>query len=114
MKKAYAIIGTICSVIGFILFLSAQMIIWESTGYTWSKPYTQFEAQTLLVKWIGLLLLICGIIDLVMFTISKYYTNKNVQDVNMQQLTTTTCPNCGLPVNNSAKVCPKCKTELKK
>lgn len=114
MKKFYGIMGAVCSIIGFVMTISAQMIISTNTYYTWSRPYTQFELETLSVKWIGVLLLISGIIDIAMIVISKIYTDKNVQDSTTQEFTTAVCPNCGLRVSKTTEVCPKCKYNIKK
>lgn len=114
MKKFYGIMGAISGIIGFVMFLSAQMVISTNSRYSWSKPYTSFEIETLSIKWIGLFLLISGILDIALIVISKYYGEKNIQDVNIQQLTTTVCPNCNIPVNNNTTVCPKCKNSLRR
>ena len=113
MKKFYAIIGTISGIVGFIMTLSAQIAIWSNTRYTWTRPYTSFEVQTLLVKWIGLMLLISGIVDITLIVVSKIYTAKNVQDVNVQEYATIVCKHCGLRVNKETSVCPKCKNQIK-
>ena len=113
MKKLYGIIGTICSIIGLILTLAAQTVIWSNTRYTWSRPYTQFEAETLSVKWIGIVLLISGIIDILLIVISKIYADKNIKDATIQEFADIICPNCGLRVSKTTNVCPKCKNNVK-
>ncbi len=113
MKKLYGIMGAISSIIGFIFTISAQIVIESNTRYTWSRPYTQFEAQTLLVKWIGLAMLISGLIDIALIVISKVYTDKNIKDTNIQRFADITCPHCGLRVSKSTNVCPKCKKSIK-
>ncbi len=113
MKKLYGILGAVSSIIGFVLTISSQIIIESNTRYTWTRPYTQFEAQTLSVKWIGIALLISGLIDIALIVISKMYTDKNIKDTNIQMFTDITCPHCGLRVSKTTNVCPKCKNNIK-
>ncbi len=113
MKKFLTITGSISSIVGFVLFLTAQIIISSETRYTWRKPYTAFEAQTLTLKWVGIILLICGILDIILIIVSKYYENKNSQDIDVTNNSSVQCPNCGLLVNKETKICPKCKNSLK-
>jgi len=112
MKKFLTITGIIETIIGFIMFISTQLIISVEDNYTWTKPYTQFEAQVLIFKIIGTVLLIWGIINLVMVAVSKYYLQKTEKDVNAVSSTSKICPKCGLSVHKSTTKCPKCQQNL--
>lgn len=108
MKKFKLIIGSIFSFLGFVFIVAAQSVISSSYRYTWRPPYSQFEAQTLILKWIGIFFLICGLLDLALVLFSKIYTQKTVQDPTSNQTTTVKCPSCGLIVRDTTKTCPKC------
>lgn len=112
MKKFYAISGAISSILGFILYLSARTTINANSRYTWSPPYTSYETEILTMKWIGIILLICGIIDLLLLVASQIYMNQNVQTLDNQLYQVTKCSNCGLQVRKTAVSCPRCKTNL--
>ena len=103
----------ICIAVGCVLLILAQIIIWNNTGYTWSQPYTQFEAKVLTVKGIGAVLFVYGLLETAISELSKNYKDGNAQDINIPKMTATTCPNCGLLFDSSLKICPKCKTELR-
>lgn len=113
MKKFKLILGGISTFIGFVMFLYGQTTIATNSRYTWTKPFTEFEAQTLIVKNIGICLLVCGILDLLLVAFSAYYTSKTTKDSNDIGVIAKKCPSCGLSVHHLTKICPKCKTEIK-
>ncbi len=112
MKKLTGIIGVLMTFIGFITFLTAQMTISEDNYYTWTKPYTPFEARYITMKTIGIILLIIGILDLILYIASHIYTSKTEVDANSIKITSNVCPSCGLQVSKGTKICPKCKTPI--
>jgi hypothetical protein len=113
MKKFKVIVGSIFSFVGFVCFVTAQSVISGNHRYSWRPPYTTYEAQILMAKWIGLILLLCGILDLAMVVFSHIYTQKTVQDPTSNQVTMLKCPSCGLSVKNTTEVCPRCNTKIK-
>ena len=112
MKKIIGICGGISSIIGFVLYISAQIVISSNTRYTWRPPYTEFEAQHIAIKTIGIILLIAGLIDLSMLLISKFYVSKTQKDPTSNEVTTIRCPVCGLSVQKTTTTCPNCKTKI--
>ncbi len=112
MKKFKTILGSIGIIIGFALFLSAQMVISTSTRYTFERPLTQYEIQILSLKWFGILFIIFGVLDIILVILAKK-KEAEMQDPNDLTLNSGKCPNCGLLVSDGTKICPKCKTVLK-
>ncbi|MCL0184476.1 hypothetical protein M2T59_30080, partial [Klebsiella pneumoniae] len=68
--------------------------------YTFHKPFTNYELQVILFKWVGILLIVCGIFELVVKLIQKNYTNKHMQDsvIGTVNKTGNICPECALPI----------------
>ena len=110
------IIGAIEVIIGFAFFLVAQMEISSDSRYTWTKPYTSYEAQVLMIKWIGIVFLIGGICWLALKVYQARYTDKHTQEMNpvVKKGGTTKCLNCGLTLIANAVSCPRCGKTVKK
>ena len=68
-EKIGWIVGLIEVFAGFAFFLVAQTEISSNSRYTWRRPYTDYEQQVIMTKWIGLILLIVGIIFAIIFSI---------------------------------------------
>lgn len=115
-KKVGWIIGTIETIIGFVCFLVAQMEISSNSRYTWRKPYTSYEAQVLMTKWIGIAFLVSGIIWLGLKVYQVRYTEKHVQEMNpvVKKGGIAKCLNCGLALTADAESCPRCGKTVKK
>lgn len=109
-RKIGWIIGTIETIIGFVCFFVAQMEISSNSRYTWQKPYTSYEAQVVMTKWIGIIFLISGIAWLGLKVYQTRYTDKHTQEINpvVKKGGTTKCLNCGLVLTADAKSCPRC------
>lgn len=108
MKKVSIILATISLVAGVVAFGVGQIGMSANAAYWWTETYTQMK----LVKNIGLILILCGIVDAASLFISAKRSQKIVQDVKTQQFTTKNCTNCGLTVSKTVKICPKCKKEV--
>ena len=104
------IIGTIETIIGFIFFIISQVEVSSNSGYTWSKPYSTYEAQVIMLKWIGIILFISGIFWFILNLCQSSYTNKHTQEVNKitKKGGVLKCSNCGLTFTASTKQCPRC------
>ena len=111
MKKVKLVLGFISSIVGFAMLLCARMEIATNSRYTWRTPYSQYEAGVMVVQWIGILLLVCGIIDIVVAIVAQRYVSNNVKDIDTH--TVIKCPECGIRVDSNAKICPKCNKALK-
>lgn len=112
MKKFKMVSAIISLIIGFAFYMAAKVTISSSSHYTFTKPYTKFEIETLTYKWIGIFLLVFGIIDLVLLVIAKR-REATFEDPNNLNTTTVKCPNCGLTISATTRVCPKCNKILK-
>lgn len=111
MKSLKLVLGYISSIVGIVMIICARMEMGSNSRYTWTPPYTQYEAGVVAVQWIGILFLICGIIDVVVAIVAQKYTSDNIQDVDTH--TVVKCPECGISLDSETKVCPKCKKVLK-
>jgi len=108
--KFRLIVGVIESVVGFVMWIAAQMTIAANSSYTWRKPYTDFETQTILIRTIGIVLLIWGLIDLALLFYRTRYLNKHVKPAD--KLTdkggVVKCAACGLTLAANVTACPRC------
>lgn len=115
-EKMGWIVGLIEVFAGFAFFVVAQTEISSNSRYTWRRPYTDYEQQVIMTKWIGLILLIVGITGLGIRVYKTMYTNKHTQEIN--EITklggTVNCQKCGLTVAQNVSVCPRCGTEITK
>ena len=97
-------------VIGLVLFLSAQVEISSNPWYSWRRPYTPYEAQIILVKWIGIFLVISGIVWLCLKIYQLRYTDAHTQEISPTEGKggIVKCSNCGLTLSSAAESCPRC------
>lgn len=104
------ILGSVELVVGFILFVFAQIEIYGNSRYTWERPYTEYEAQVIITRWIGIVLLIWGIATIILKLIQTVYVNNHTQDINplTQNGGAIRCANCGLSLAANVKICPRC------
>ena len=109
------IIGILETIIGFVLFVSAQVEISVNSAYSWRQPYTTYEAKIVMMKWIGIALLFSGIIWIGLKLYQKRYTSKHIQEVNqvIKRGGANKCPNCGLSLSADVKNCPRCGNAVK-
>ena len=111
MKSLKLVLGYISSIVGIVMIICARMEMGSNSRYTWTPPYTQYEAGVVVVQWIGIFLLFCGIIDVVVAIVAQKYTSDNIRDIDTH--TVVKCPGCGISLDSETKVCPKCKKVLK-
>ena len=113
-EKIGWIVGIVEVIVGFAFFVTAQAEMSSNSRYTWRRPYTDYEQQVILTKWIGLALLIAGIIGLGIRIYKYIYTNKHTEDINeISRLGgTIKCPGCGLIIVRNVAVCPRCGKEI--
>lgn len=97
-------------VIGFVLFLPAQIEISSNSWYSWRSPYTPYEVRIIMAKWIGILFLISGIIWLCLKIYQFKYTDSHIQEITPAKGKggTVKCPNCGLSLSSNVESCPRC------
>ena len=114
-KKIGWILGTIETIIGFAFFVAAQSEISSNSWYTFKKPYTEFEAQVIMTKWIGIAFLVSGIIWLALKVFQARYMDKHIQEMNsvITKGGLTKCLNCGLALTADAETCPRCGKAVK-
>lgn len=108
--KILWILGTVQAVIGFALFLTAQLEISGNPWYTWHRPYSSYEAQIIMMKWIGIILLISGISILGLKLYQLRYTSTHTQEITpvTKRGGSITCPGCGLTLSANIATCPRC------
>ena len=116
MKKTIGwIIYVIDLIVGFSLFIAAQLEISTNSRYTFHKPLTKYELQVISFKWVGILLIVCGIFELVVKLIQKNYTNKHMQEsvIGTVNKIGNICPECALPITVDTIKCPRCGCSIK-
>ena len=108
-------IAVIVEIIGLILFITAKTEIAGDSYYTWTPPYTPYEARVLITKWIGLGLLIAGIVWEVLKVFQIRYTNNHTQEIDqvVKRGGITICVSCGLTLTADAVKCPRCGREIR-
>lgn len=117
MKKIIGfIIGALMTLIGFMNIIIANIEMSTARGYTFRPPYTEYEAGVIITKYIGIGMLIIGIIILLLMIVSKIYYSKNVQDmsdVGNGRVNFISCPVCNCKTTRDSEYCPKCNHKLK-
>lgn len=117
MKKIVGfIIGALMAFIGLVNIIVANIQINTTRGYTFRPPYTEFEAGVITTKYIGIGILIAGIIIMILMIVSKIYYSKNVQDVSSRgnsSVNFISCPACGCKTTDDSEYCMKCGNKLK-
>ena len=108
------IIGTLETIVGFVFFLNARIEISSNSWYTWRQPYSSYEAQVLMVEYIGIILLVCGIVDLAFKVYHTRYTNKHIQEIDqvVKNGGIIKCSNCGLTLAANVENCPRCGQKI--
>lgn len=111
-QKILFFISLVMLIAGFIMWVTAQMEISSNARYTWQKPYSTYEAQIILIKWIGILFFICGLLDVGAALFKIIYTNKHTHEVSGidRQGGVTQCLKCGLAITGNVRRCPRCGT----
>lgn len=117
MKKAIGyIIGAIMTFIGFINIIIANIQISTTRGYTFKPPYTEYEAGVIITKYIGIGMLVTGILILLLMIVSKIYYSRNVQDISdigNGKANFISCPVCNCKTTSDSEYCPKCNNKLR-
>lgn len=117
MKKIIGfIIGALMTFIGLVNVIIANIEISTARGYTFRPPYTEYEAGVIITKYIGIGLLIIGIIILLLMIVSQIYYSKNVQDISGTgngRVNFISCPVCGCKTTMDSEYCPKCNYKLR-
>lgn len=111
MKKATLIFGCISSFLGLVMVFIARIEMASNSRYTWTRPYSSYEAGFVLLQMIGILFLVWGVVDVLTYLFSVKYTSNKIQDVNT--ISIIKCPKCGISLDSKTKICPKCKTIIK-
>ena len=113
-KTAGWIIGSLELLIGFVMFVSAQIEISTNHHYTFRKPYTEYEMQVVLLKWLGIIFLISGIIWILLKLYQANYLSKHMQEIPHfnQSNSISSCPKCGLTITGNVSTCPRCGTAI--
>ena len=70
-KTVCVIIGIVLIVVGISAIVYAQNEISSSWGYTWTQPYTNYEARIMTIKTIGTGSLVLGIADILVIGLYK-------------------------------------------
>ncbi len=127
MKGKYIvgiIAGAFMTICGFIATNEANATIdsnwWR---YTWSPPYSNFEQKTLFIKYLGILLIICGVVDVIVALV-KYLIDShsncttasadkknNIKTVESCDMFTI-CSKCGEMNGKNNMHCFKCGNSL--
>lgn len=61
-NKVITIWSSIEIVAGFIMYLYSKMIIDTNDRYTWTQPFTYYEERIMIIKYVGIVLIVFGII----------------------------------------------------
>lgn len=61
-NKVITIWSFIEIVAGFIMYLYSKMIIDTNDRYTWTQPFTYYEERIMMIKYVGIVLIVFGII----------------------------------------------------
>lgn len=112
MKGFIGFLAVVGLVAGIILWMYAQSVISSYTYYTWTAPYTSFEAKYIMMRVWGIILTICGALMGILVIVSHAFTARVVQEVSAPSATAVKCPNCGLSVTADTHTCPNCKTKI--
>lgn len=114
MGKVAWIVDIIFVVIGFVLFATAQAEIASNSHYTWTSPYTSYEAEVLRAKYMGIILLVVGLPGLARKLYDKKMLEKTRKECAQYYLRGgfVVCSNCGLTVLGEAEVCPCCNEKI--
>lgn len=75
-----AAMAVVMLVIGPIMWFTAWTEIHDNTGYAWEKPYTDFEAIVIGMKWIGIVLFVYALIGIGLTAFKIWGTNSRIQD----------------------------------
>ena len=78
-RKAGAIIGGICVIIGLIFWTAVQGETAKHYNHTFTAPYTQYEAGILLGRCFAIVLLVSGAAVLAIVLISIACEERNIQ-----------------------------------
>ena len=117
MKKAIGyIFGAIMTFIGLITILVCNETINTSRRYTFRPPLTEYEIGVLSTRFIGIALLVIGIVILIIMIVSSYYYSKNVQDISdigNGKANFISCPVCNCKTTSDSEYCPKCNNKLR-
>lgn len=119
MKKLKDVVAWILNVyviaFGFSLFQSAQSEISSNPWYTWRRPYSSYEQEVITTRWIGLVLLIAGLIFLLFRLFMTMYNNRHIEEATpmARKDGTIKCSVCGLELVANTKTCPRCSTVVK-
>ena len=76
-KTKCVVIGIILIVAGLIAISYAQNEISSSWGYSWTQPYTDYEARIMTIKNVGTGSLALGILDIVVIGLHKVFKEEN-------------------------------------
>lgn len=103
-------IGILQVSIGSMLSISAQAEILTNSRYTWTRPYTSYETKIITSRWVGILLIISGIIWIGLKLFQIRYANKHIQEVSQSTKSGNIikCPNCELTLSAGTANCPRC------
>lgn len=115
MKKVIGwALGIIELVLGLILYINQKVEISNNWLYSWTPPYTDYEAKVIFLKWVGILLFLAGLLDFGIMIFRQIHMNNHLQDTSeiMQKRGVTICPGCGIMVATNAGVCPRCGSQL--
>lgn len=110
MKKGIGLIfGYLFILIGGVLFGIAQFEINNNSRYTFTPPYTSYEAEIIITKMGGVILLFIGITWVALLIFKMKYTNSHVEEINSLSKNNTLCCNkCGIRLIENLDVCPRC------
>lgn len=113
-KTTKIIIGIIEGIVGMIVFALAQLEIWTNSRYTFTRPFTDYEINIIILKWVGILLILSAVCTFIMSIWQNYYSNKHIKDIPSTAAGggSKICPACGLTVSADISTCPRCKTSL--
>ena len=101
--------GSIIAIIGAAILIGVKV---AENDTPWYNRADNFETSVKVFTIISIGLIIWGVIDIVGAIISSIYSNKTIESIETQQVQTIECPGCGLRLNKTAKVCPKCGNQL--
>ena len=111
-KKIQLISGLVSAIGGGIALFWALMTMDTYSYYSWKQPFTKFEAQVVTTKWLGILFLVSGIVELIFFFVTLKASNTRTQPVEDRHYEKRPaqkfCIRCGTVMDFEDRFCPNC------
>ena len=102
---------------GAIMYIWAKWKIETDVYYTWTQPLSSYETRVLCFKYIGIILVVFGIVSIVYKLFCG--SNKKSNDFTTEEVLKGSekkkmhfCTNCGAKLKEEDKFCPACGKKI--